>query len=256
MKYSYKHRIGLEDVGLGNLATNKALITLMEEVSGFHSTEVGFGLLDTDRMKKGWVLLDWQIKVIKRPVYADVVTAVTWSRGTDKLRAFRDFKIEDDRGNVIAIGTSSWVFMDIEKRRPVRIEEDMLNAYESESEMVFPNKMESISVPNAFIEAKKAKENGSEQNSLETNIYKVTRKDIDMNEHMHNISYIDVANEILPENIYDNPNYNCLRITYKKEAKYGQEISCFYAEENDCHFVVMNSDKGVHAIVELGIDIF
>ena len=34
--------------------------------------------------------------------------------------------------------------------------------------------------------------------------YYIQRRDIDINEHMHNLNYLDMAYEILPEDIYKN----------------------------------------------------
>ena len=265
MKYSENYIIGMEDTGRNNFATNKSLITIMEEIAGLHSASVGFGVLDIDRIGMGWVLLDWKMKVIKRPKYSDVVKAVTWSRGTDRLRAFRDFRLEDQKGNVYAVGTSTWVLIDINKRRPLKIEYNVISAYKCEDENVFPEKLKNIKLPDVFKncsagglcrENEDALSEAEEKIKLKCAKFKVTRRDIDINNHMHNISYIDAANEILPDNVYDNEEYNCLRVTYKKEARYGQEIECVYAQENDCHYVCMQSESGIHAIMELGKDIY
>ena len=40
--------------------------------------------------------------------------------------------------------------------------------------------------------------------NAEEMIYNIQRRDIDINQHMHNLSYLDMAYEILPDNIYNN----------------------------------------------------
>ena len=63
--------------------------------------------------------------------------------------------------------------------------------------------------------------------------YTVVRRDIDLNKHMHNLYYLDLAYETLPEEIYAKRPFNNVRITYKKEIKLGDCICCEYAKKDD-----------------------
>ncbi len=49
------------------------------------------------------------------------------------------------------------------------------------------------------------------------------RKDIDINKHMHNLYYLDLAYEALPDEIYNKRPFDYVRITYKKEIKLGEK---------------------------------
>ena len=40
-------------------------------------------------------------------------------------------------------------------------------------------------------------------------IYKVARRDIDLNGHMHNLYYLDLAYEVLPQDIYEKRPIKC-----------------------------------------------
>ena len=46
---------------------------------------------------------------------------------------------------------------------------------------------------------------------------------------MHNLNYLDLANEALPEEIYKEGKLNDIRITYKKEIKLGEIVKCKYS---------------------------
>ena len=83
--------------------------------------------------------------------------------------------------------------------------------------------------------------------------YKVRKADIDVNNHMHNLNYVDLANEALPEDVYKKAQLNNLRITYKKEIKLGETVKCKYSFVDGKHFVVVKSqdDKSIHALIEL-----
>ena len=239
MVYKEKYRIGIEDVAHNSQATNKALLSIMEDIACAHSADVGYGVLEVETKHRAWVLLDWKIKVIKRPVYGCIIDASTWSRKIDRLCAYRDFELKDEDGEILAIGSSRWILTDTERRRPVRLTEDIAALYESEDRTVFEDE---ISEPEY---SKEMFENAEEM------IYNIQRRDIDINQHMNNLSYLDMAYEILPDNIYNNKVFNNIRIVYKKEILYGENVECYYEEQNNKHIITAKSQDNINAIIEL-----
>lgn len=95
MVFNYTYRIGLEDCGRENKATNRAILTILEDIAGLHSATVGLGLNEINETGCAWVVLNWQMKIIRRPAYNDELTVYTWSTSADKLFAERDFRITD-----------------------------------------------------------------------------------------------------------------------------------------------------------------
>ena len=236
MIYSNNYKIGLEDIGINYEASNKALLKIMEDVACLHSASVGYGVFEIETKKRVWMLLDWKIKIIKRPIYNDEIKAETWSRKIERLYAYRDFQLKDKEGNIIAIGTSRWIFVDTDRRRPVRLTEDIAILYESEFDKnVFEEEMEDIKCEDYLFKKE----------------YYIQRRDIDLNEHMHNLSYLDMAYEILPEDIYKNKIFDNVRIIYKKEIIYGERVECYYTEENNKYIITAKSEDKVNAIIEL-----
>ena len=236
MIYSNNYKIGLEDIGINYEASNKALLKIMEDVACLHSASVGYGVFEIETKKRVWMLLDWKIKIIKRPIYNDEIKAETWSRKIERLYAYRDFQLKDKEGNIIAIGTSRWIFVDTDKRRPVRLTEDIAILYESEFDKnVFEEEMEDIKCEDYLFKKE----------------YYIQRRDIDLNEHMHNLSYLDMAYEILPEDIYKNKIFDNVRIIYKKEIIYGERVECYYTEENNKYIITAKSEDKINAIIEL-----
>ena len=236
MIYSSNYKIGLDDIGVNNEISNKAILKIMEDVSGFHSASIGYGLFEIETKKRAWMILDWKMKVIKRPKYMDDIKAETWSRKVERLYAYRDFQLKDKDGNIIAIATSRWIFVDTDRRRPVRLTSDISDLYESEPDKcVFEEEIEDVKCENYLFEKD----------------YYIQRRDIDMNEHMHNLNYLDMAYEILPEDIYKNKVFDNVRIVYKKEIVYGEKVECYYSQENDRHIVTAKSNDKINAIIEL-----
>ena len=237
MIYSNDYKIGIEDIGVNSEATNKALLAIMQDVSALHSASIGYGVLEIETKKRAWMLLDWKMKVIKRPKYNDEIKAETWSRKVERLYAYRDFQLKDKDGNIVAIGTSRWIFVDTDRRRPVRLTADIADLYESETDKsVFDEEIKDIEYEEDYIFKKE---------------YRIQRRDIDINEHMHNLSYLDMAYEILPNEIYKNKIFDNVRIVYKKEIVYGENIECYYAHYDDKYIVTVKSEDKIKAIIEL-----
>ena len=202
-----------------------------------HSASIGYGVLEIETKKRAWMLLDWKMKVIKRPKYNDEIKAETWSRKVERLYAYRDFQLKDKDGNIIAIGTSRWIFVDTDRRRPVRLTADIADLYESETDKsVFPEEIKDIEYEEDYIFKKE---------------YYIQRRDIDINEHMHNLSYLDMAYEILPDDIYKNKIFDNVRIVYKKEIVYGENIECYYSQHNDKYIITAKSKDKINAVIEL-----
>ena len=233
--------VKLSEIGKDEKATNKAILGYLEDTGGKHSNIAGYGLLDIQQTHLTWLLLEWKLKVNRRPNYTEKITVKTWSKGAIKCYAYRDFEIYDEQGNIIALAASKWVLVDTEQGKIVRIEPDLLSKYEEELGK------------NAFDDGddfEKIKE--PEECQLET-MYQVRRADIDVNNHMHNLNYLDLANEALPEEIYRGAHLDNIRITYKKEIKLGETVRCKYACEDGKHIVTIKSedDKLLHAIIEM-----
>ena len=138
MIYREKYKVELEDIGMHNRISNKRIITIMEDVAAAHSDSVGYGVKEVGQTNCAWVLLDWKIKVVNRPEYNTHIEAFTWSRKSDKLCAYRDFELRDNNGNVCALGTSRWLYMNLIRRRPVVLNQQMNEIYDTEEgKMVF-----------------------------------------------------------------------------------------------------------------------
>ena len=70
---------------------------------------------------------------------------------------------------------------------------------------------------------------------------------------MHNLYYLKLAYEALPEEIYKQRPFNDVRIMYKKEIKLGENVKCKYAKNENKHIVAIfdESEKKLHSIIQL-----
>ena len=239
MIFKEKFKMGLNDIGKDNNIKNISILKILENIGGYHSDIAGYGSNDIATNKLTWILLDWKLKVLNRPKYGQTLDVHTWARVGNRFFTYRDFEIYDENGTLCAIATSKWTLINIEEGKMERITEEVIEKYKTEEKEVFPGeKLDKLQMPEEF---------------LSSINYTVKRKDIDINKHMHNLNYLDLAYEALPEEVYNLRPFDNVRIMYKKEIKYGDTVECKYTREDDKYVVVISSqdNKQLHSIIEL-----
>lgn len=238
--FEYSFRIGMRDIGKNNEITNKAILGFFEDIGGLHSDVVGYGLKNIYETKLSWVLLHWKLTVLKRAKYSDEVLVRTWSRKEfSKFYCYRDFEMYDKNSmELLAYGTSKWTLIHFEKGI-TRITEELVEKYHPENKKVYEEEnLDKLKEPSSYLQ--------------EFN-YQILRSNIDVNQHMHNLYYLDLAYETLPESIYQSANFSHVEIMYKRECKLGDHIKCLYSFENGQHLITIKSEdeKQLHAIIQL-----
>lgn len=238
MTYEQTFKPTLEDISKNTYITNKSILRYFENTATYHSDSVGAGIKSVEITGQTWIVLDWRVKVLKRPKYGEILKVRTWSRGIQKFFAFRDYELLNESGEVLVIGTSRWILRDISNNKMVLLNDELMERYESESRALFNDEnFSKIELPSEF------------SNEME---YVVMRKDIDFNRHMHNLYHFELAYEVLPDDIYENNIFDNFRITYKKELKLGEQVKCQYSFNNDKHVIYLsNSDNNMNSIIQL-----
>lgn len=240
MKYKRDYIIGVEDIGKDNRITNLAFLKYLEETACSHSALCGFGVNDIQTKQKAWLLMDWKLEVRQRPIYGQKLEINTWTRTISKNQyyCYRDFEVYSNN-NLVAIATSKWVLFDFKNRRITKLDDEIYKPYEPETNHVFEEEeIEKIFDPKQY----------------EKEIcYKVKRADIDINKHVHNLNYLKLAYEALPDDIYFGDELNNIRIMYKHQVLLEQEVRCYYAKEMEKHTITIKSEdkKIIHSIIEM-----
>ena len=235
--FEHKFDFSIRDINNNTELTNKAILGFFEDIGGYQSDIAGYGLKDIEETKLSWVLLHWKVKVLKRIKYGDSINVKTWSRGAIRACCFRDYEIYNEKNELCVIGTSKWALIHLEKGL-MRLTDELVEKYQTENKLAFENfNFDKLKEP---------------QNSLLTFEYKVQRRDIDINKHMHNLCYLDLAYEALPQEVYENASFDNVEIMYKSGAFLGDNLKCFYSLVDNNHFVTIKSNdkKTLHAIIK------
>ena len=194
--------VNISKVNSKGLITNKGMLELLENTACLHSDKAGYGILDIPKTHLSWVQLNWNVKVLRRLVYGEHVTIRTWARTSTKVSTLRDFEVLDKDNNVVCIATTRWTLTNIDTLSITKITDDIIEKYEPVDKTLFPD----------FV-FKKLSEPSTHTNEY---IYTTQRRDIDVNKHMHNLNYLDLAFETLPDEVYlNNDFFNNIEIMYK-----------------------------------------
>ena len=239
MIYKETFKIGLKDIGKDDKIKNRAIIEFLEDLGARHSDLAGYGVNDREKTKISWILLEWKLKITDRPKYGDELEIHTWGRDANRVFTYRDFEIYNQEGKLCAIATSKWAIVNIETGKLAKLTEEMIASYKMEdNKKVFEEELKKIKIP---------------EESKETLEYTVVRRDIDLNKHMHNLYYLDLAYEALPEEIYKDRPFDKLQITYKREIKLGAKVKCNFAKKENKNIIIIKSEdnKTLHAAIEL-----
>lgn len=192
----------------------KALITSIVDYLGDAATsqaeelDIGMDYLMENRF--GWVLYKWDINMYSYPLHNEKIKVRTWPHSFKKFYAYRKYELINSKGELIGTADSIWFLINIDKRRPVRINEHLCNTFGVAEDS--PINIENINPPSK-IQSEKS--------------FNVRYSDIDTNGHVNNTKYIAWAIETVPVDIVLNYTLKNLKVTYEKETTYGEVASIF-----------------------------
>lgn len=215
-QFSHEFEVGSFQVHPDGEIRMFALADLLQEIAWRHADSGDFGrsLLENQQM---WVLSRFEIKVYSFPKWGDKIRIFTGGRGAEKLFAFREFMVWDEKENVLARAMSSWLLLHTQTKR-IQKPDSVLP-----KELFDPLKKpiwqpEKLSFMGNLI--------GEEE-------IKVQHSDLDLNHHVNNTSYIRWVENSLSE--------------FGEKAR---EISMNYLSE--CHA----GDRIALSVAKLGEEIF
>lgn len=240
MRFEQEFFVGIKDVGKENEITNYAFLSFLEETASLHSSYCGYGMKEIKTKGKAWILMDWKLEILNRAKYRDIVKVKTWARPIERfnLYTYRDFEVYLGEEK-IAIASSKWVLFDINMQKIIKLSDEIFLPYEPEKVSVFKEK-----------EISKLKEPENKELKM---LYKVKRSDIDVVKHMHNLNYLNLAYEVLPEDVYLKKEKNNVRIMYKNQIVLENNVNCYYTKQDDKDIITLKNEDNtiLHAIIEL-----
>lgn len=231
--YTFESRVRFSEADSSEMLTLPSVINYFQDCSTFQSEDLGLGVDVLKKKGKAWILSAWQIEVERYPHVGERIKIDTWATSYNGIFGDRNFRLRTENEEILAKANSIWVYMDMIKGRPVRPDPEEVSAYGT----CLPLSMEPVSRKIALPKEKKEEEP-----------FPVLRHQIDVNNHVNNCQYIQMALEVLPECGHAKK----IRVEYKKSAVFGDMICPKTAIEPDRKVVELcGTDGSVFAVVEM-----
>ena len=194
--------------------TLSAAFSFFQEAAISHAVVLGVGRDALAKTNQAWILSRFSIFFDSRPKYEETLTVRSWPRGPEKLFALRDYDIQNEAGDVFVRGRGAWLVIDVEKRRPLRIEQfmdklplnDGINAFNT-----IPPGLNTL------------------PNLASAGIRAAAYSDVDYFGHVNNVRYVQWILDVTPPDMLIKAAQMRLDINYLNEVLPGEKVELFTA---------------------------
>ena len=191
-----------------------SVFNFFQEAAISHAEDLGVGREALASTGQAWILSRLSLFVERRPVNGEIVEVSTWPRKWEKLFALRDYEIRDADNAVLIRGRGGWLVLDVEKRRPLRVQPIV--------EPLPPNDgLDAFPAGPAALEAKENLTKSGERTALYS--------DIDYFGHMNNARYIQWIQDVTDADILTKADQARLDINYLSEVMPGDTVELWTA---------------------------
>jgi len=237
MIHQEKFTVRSYEMDVQGVASVPAICNYLQEVAGNHATELGVAVDHLFKKNMTWVLSRLHIQVFRFPFWREEIKIETWPSGRQRKFATRDFLIFDQKHNILVKATSSWMIIDLKTQKPIVMPEFM-------DEIRLPDRQRAID--DSFPKMILPKNPNLEQK------FDVRLGDLDINQHVNNVKYIEWALESVPLDIWKAKILASLEISFRAETKHGERI-IIQTEQNEdifLHRVISEDDQRDLAVLK------
>ncbi len=214
MVFSAEYRVDSHDIDINGTATATAVMQYIQETANLQHEAYGPKLPELRKMGKAFVISRMALD-INAPLYAqDRVKVTTWLSEA-KGYGYQRYSVLEKDGERVAVMAALWGAIDIESRRPIKVEE----------------------IPLGFTsEAGKAEDTAAQlrfriPRELELKTiasHRVVYSDCDENLHMNNTRYPAVFCDCLPD--MQGKRVASLSLSFQNEARLGTSFDVLSCE--------------------------
>ena len=208
--FTKKYEIHYYEVNSKMKCKFSSIIDFIEDVGTQQSEHLGGGIEYCAKNNCGWVFYKYDIKMHRYPMFGETISITTQPVGFKKFYGLREYMIRDEEGNLIGEGLALFFLINIEKRRPMRIQDEQCDMYGVDGDADCDISMDKIE--------KCDEEQFHKQ-------FDIRYSDIDSNNHVNNVKYVEWAIEAVPIDIVNNYALKRIKVVFEKECIYGDKVS-------------------------------
>lgn len=198
-----------EETGHDPLPRLLRLLEEMMETAGRHAETLGVGVRDLHAKGLTWVLARLHATIAAIPGPGAAAAIATWPCGRHRLFAVREFRLRDAAGAEMLRATSAWALMNLESRRPARLDPHLPDSGPCPERMIADD-FAPLPPPHP----------GSQRR-----LFRARADDIDLNDHVNNTVYLGWALGAVPAEIRCRQPRE-LEAAFLGEARLGDRVAC------------------------------
>jgi acyl-ACP thioesterase len=215
-------------------ATIPVIVNCIFQAATAHANERGFGYDDIRKDNIAWVVSRISVEMDEYPEHDENITVETWIENVTRFFTQRCIRFINKDNRVIGYARTIWAAININTRRPVD-----LPAWRPDlAEYIVPDKecpLEKL--------AKISPVNGVEPSMG----YTVRYSDIDINQHMNSIKYIEHTLNIFDLKVFKEKFIRKYEIVYLVEGIFGDKLKLYKQAVSDDECVI-DTKKGEESI--------
>lgn len=181
-------------------------LDLFQETAMLHADRMTDNTKTMDLKDLGWIITTWHLRINRLPLDTEVIKLETAAAPYKRIQASRRFSAKTENGELLFEADSLWLLMDKVKRRPARLPKSFLEAV-SRFKSSEKAKKVCFDLPRAGFDE-----------LIDDVSFKCSRRDIDTNGHINNVSYFIWACDAVPDFIYNQGHLSEVYIKYLNEG--------------------------------------
>jgi medium-chain acyl-[acyl-carrier-protein] hydrolase len=190
-------------------ASIQALCSFFQETAGNHVQDLGISIETLISQGMTWILSRFHIRVHRYPVWREHIRIETWPSDAYSFYALRDFNIFDEQDHLLVSASSLWLILDLKTRHPLRIPDHILKMQVKDRERALYDPFDTSWRPQQVMLEKR---------------FSVRRSDLDLNQHVNNVRYVEWAVETVPDEIWQAYQLTEIEVSFRMESLYGDVI--------------------------------
>lgn len=253
--YTFNSKIRYTECDMKGFLTLESLVDYFQDCSTFQTQEGPTNMQVLAERGLAWVVNSWQIVINRLPKLTENVTIGTLPYELKGFMGLRNFFMDTDGGERVAVANSVWSLIDLEKSVPSRITGDIEESYPLDEKLPMEYAPRKIKIP-------------SDAGAIPGEVKTIGLHHLDTNNHVNNGQYIRIALQVLlavseKEGIEDIKSVAGLKEKIQIRAEYRQQAHLGYKfypmvytykkEKGDTVYAVsLNDEKGMpYSIVEI-----
>jgi acyl-ACP thioesterase len=223
-----EYEIRYQDVNDRQEATPVAVLNFVEETAADHCAHIGMNVFELQKKGIGWILYAGCFHMDHYPRYREKIKIATWISKFKCFSGDREYRVLSEDNRFYGGFRGRWLYFDLNKRKPIPIDQIYHEQWSIRNERAIDCEI----IPN---------KNRIEKPDFRKS-FAIQRYDIDSNNHVNNVRYMQWLLESIPDEFYNKARMEYIQGTFLKETFYNRHV--------DAECKILSSNELFHSVTE------